>query len=140
MNRWTCLGRGETRGGCVSDMQTIGVWASGLYDLGFAVFHLTFWRLFRWPRSLESSGVLNTAVTQTLNIVLTYVFIVAGAAFVVGAVQDRSPTVLAIAGAGFWALRAALQPILFDMDAHKSKPMTLIFVIGVVLHGIAAIR
>ena len=77
-------------------------------------------------------------MTQTLNVVLTYVFVITGGSLIAFAIQGRPTMLLAAAGAGFWSLRAALQPILFEMRSKISKTMTLIFVIGAVLHGVAA--
>ncbi|MFJ5368804.1 hypothetical protein ACIPIA_06245, partial [Bosea sp. CER48] len=56
--------------------------AAGLLDLGFALFHAAFWRLFGWPRRLAASGGLNMAITQTLNAMLGFVFLAYGTALV----------------------------------------------------------
>ena len=39
---------------------------ASLFDIGFGLFHLAFWRLFGWPATLVGSGKINAAVTQTL--------------------------------------------------------------------------
>ena len=111
---------------------------AGLYNLAFAIFHMCFWRLFRWPDSLTSSGSLNSAVTQTLNIVLTYAFLAtaAGLLFMWRQQQDAAP--LLVAGAGFWILRAVLQPMLFARTP-LSRTMTTIFVAGAFLHTLPVI-
>lgn len=117
--------------------ETLTLWASGAYNIGFAVFHLCFWMLFHWDASLRSSGPLNAAITQTLNIVLTYCFVVYGGALIWAGVVSTpvSPLVL-IAGAGFWLLRAILQPILFPM--RMSVGITAVFAVGVVVHILCA--
>ncbi|MDH7799028.1 MULTISPECIES: hypothetical protein [unclassified Beijerinckia] len=105
------------------------------YNVGFALFHLCFWRLFRWPKTLMPSGELNSAVTQTLNVMLTYVFL-AYAAGLLTAMLSKPETLhpLAIAGALFWLLRLVLQPWLFP-SSRVSRIVTLIFALGVVLHA-----
>lgn len=103
--------------------------AAVAYNSGFALFHALFWRLFRWPASLHPSGDLNCAITQTLNIVLTYVFV----AYALAAAFAPS-AVLLLAGAGFWALRAALQPTLFRLKLPATVGMTALFAVGAAIH------
>jgi len=72
-------------------------------DLAVTLFHIAFWRLFRWPETLQPSGRLNTAVTQVMNIMLIFLFgTVAGALFWMGA---TTPAPLLLAAAAFGALR-----------------------------------
>lgn len=119
--------------------ETLTLWASGGYNIGFAIFHLCFWMLFHWPASLRSSGPLNAAITQTLNIVLTYCFVVYGGALIWAGVVSTpvSPLVL-IAGAGFWLLRTVLQSILFPMRNRMSVGITAVFAVGVAIHTLGA--
>jgi hypothetical protein len=105
-----------------------------MYDLGFALFHLTFWRWFKWPRSLERSGRLNQGITQTLNVMLSYVFVVYAVSLVLAATQTRGP--LALAGSGFWLLRAIAQPVLFART-RLSWILAAVFALGAGLHAIA---
>lgn len=105
---------------------------SVIYDIGFAVFHLTFWRWLAWPRSLEASGRLNQSITQTLNVMLTYVFVVYGVSLGLATAQTQG--LLALAGAGFWLLRAVAQPTLFART-RLSWIMTAVFVAGAGLHA-----
>jgi hypothetical protein len=116
-------------------------WAlAGVFDLAFAAFHIAFWRLFDWPRRLASSGAINTAITQTLNIVLTYVFVAYGLALIAASwAQEQASAWLPAAGAGFWALRMLLQPVLFPMRHAASIAITFIFAGGVALHGFAVL-
>lgn len=104
------------------------------YSLAFAGFHLLFWRLFDWPATLVGSGSRNTAITQTLNIVLTYVFVAYGIAVAI----DASRAILLV-GAGFWLLRAALQFVLFRLPRTWNAALTIVFLAGAVLHLGAAL-
>lgn len=116
---------------------TYAVLAS-IFDIGFGLFHLMFWRLFGWPSTLASSGTINTPVTQTLNVMLTYCFFAYGAAlFWLRA--DENAGVLALAGAGFWLLRAILQPVLFSARHRLSVVLTIAFLIGAALHAAASL-
>jgi hypothetical protein len=108
--------------------------SAAAYDAAFGVFHLLFWRLFRWPGSLSASGTLNAAITQTLNAVLSYVF------FVFAAAALLAPSAaLFWAGTGFWALRTVLQPALFRLAVPVNIAMTVLFALGAAVHAAAAL-
>lgn len=53
--------------------------AGGVYHVAFAIFHLIFWKLFRWKEDLASLSVINQAVMQILNLCLTVVFLITSA-------------------------------------------------------------
>lgn len=111
----------------------------GLYNLGFAAFHVAFWALFQWPARLRPSGTINAAITQTLNIVLIYCFLIYGGTLAWTAFGYTHPhPFILVAGAGFWLLRAALQPALFPMRDHRSVGITIIFLAGFAIHAVGA--
>jgi hypothetical protein len=47
----------------------------GAHALGFALFHLAFWKLFDWPRALRTTNAPTRAIVQILNLRLVYVFL-----------------------------------------------------------------
>ena len=108
--------------------------AAGLVDLGFALFHAAFWRLFGWPERLEASGSLNAAITQTLNLMLSFVFVVYGAALIWHAGEPAAPWLLPIAGGLFWLLRLALQFFWFDLRPLASRAIAGVFAVTATLH------
>lgn len=111
--------------------------AAGLLDLGFALFHALFRRLFGWPERLAPSGGLNTAITQTLNAMLIFVFLAYGATLIWQAGQGSVHPLLPLAGAAFWGLRLALQFIWFDLKPWPSKLITAVFALTAVVHLLA---
>jgi len=52
------------------------LYAGGIFNLGFVIFHLMFWRLFRWKQDLALLTVINRAVMQILNLCLMFMFLV----------------------------------------------------------------
>ena len=113
--------------------------AAGLIDLAFAVFHILFWRLFFWTNTLAASGRINAAITQTLNLVLIYVFVAYGAALIwVVSDAGKSTSILLAAGAGFWGLRLAVQFALFPLGHWASVVVTIGFAVALVVHAWAA--
>lgn len=110
--------------------------AGAIFNGAFAAFHVAFWTLFRWRADLSRLTPINRGVMQVLNLMLTYV----GAATT--AIQLLLPTELlgsalgrAALGAiaGFWALRAALQPFFFERSG-VSWAFFVAFLLGAALH------
>lgn len=118
----------------------ITVLVCGFVNLAFALFHVAFWRLFAWNDRLPRSGFVNAAITRTLNLMLIYVFALYGGFLVWRAAQDVpvEPGYL-LAGAGFWVLRAVLQPMLFGLGNRLSVMLFACFVVAAGLHAVAAI-
>lgn len=112
--------------------------AAGLTDLGFAAFHAAFWRLFGWPARLAPSGSLNSAITQTLNVMLAFVFLAYGGALVWLALEGGAPAILTLIGGLFWLLRLGLQVLWFDMRPAASRIITVLFAVAAALHLLAA--
>ena len=113
---------------------------AGSIDLAFAVFHLLFWRLFGWPESLDASGAVNRAITQTMNVMLIYLFAAYGAGLIWLAWQPSGFAALyAAAGAGALLLRTGLQVLWFPMRRQASLVVTPVFVLAAALHGVAAL-
>lgn len=108
----------------------------GAYCLAFAVFHLFFWRLFRWRRELAKLGFVNRQVVQILNLCLTFAFVVFAvpslffAGEMVGTGLGR--TLLGLI-ALFWLLRAVEQVVFFGLRRWLSVVFFLTFLGGVAL-------
>jgi hypothetical protein len=106
--------------------------ALGLYHLGFALFHLGFWRLFRWKEELGRLGHLNRAIVQTLNLCITY-FAFGIAVLALGFPAAMSPALLAML-AGFWLLRAVEQVVFFRrVEARINAALVALFLAGAAL-------
>lgn len=121
-------------------IEAIALLICGLYNLAFAGFHASFWTLFQWPGRLRPSGSINVAITQTLNIVLTYCFLVYGGTLMWAASGSMQPhPSVMISGAGFWLLRAVLQPALFSAHDRRSVGITIIFLVGFAVHAAGAV-
>lgn len=115
------------------------IWAGAAFNAALGIFHLAFWKLFRWSEELPRLGAVNRGVLQVLNLMLSYVFFAVAAAQVafadawVGTPLGRAAT----AGvAGFWVLRAALQPF-FWPRVGRSWAMFGVFWLGAALHALA---
>lgn len=112
--------------------------AAAIFNFALALFHVGFWRLFRWPQTLKGSGAVNPFITQVLNLALTYLFAVAGllCLFFPG---ELAGTALGqfwlLAMAGFWLARAIIQPIFFGLGHSLSIVLLVVFTLGAIIHG-----
>jgi len=52
------------------------IFAGGIFNLLFAVFHLFFWKLFNWKYELKSISFVNRNIMQVLNLCLAFVFVI----------------------------------------------------------------
>lgn len=109
---------------------------AGIHSLGFAAFHLAFWRLFDWKNELRKVGLPTRAVTQILNLRLTYVFLGAGAACFLFT-DDLLHTSLGRALLGFMALfwlgRTLEQLVFLRINDLRVHVLTVLFVVGAAL-------
>ena len=109
----------------------------GFYNLTFAVFHLYFWKIFRWKEDLKENSIANRAIIQILNIRLIYVFLLM--AFIYFFYTNQLVTteigfVLLIGFLGFWTGRLIEQFIFLRVKSRMATILTIIFFIGIIIH------
>lgn len=107
------------------------------YHLGFALFHLGFWWLFRWNEALRRLGRVNRGIMQVLNLKLIYVFLIfAGLSWRHGPelLASAPGQVLVAAMAGFWLLRAGEQLLFFPPRHPASIALFVVFLAGGAIH------
>jgi hypothetical protein len=111
----------------------------GIFNLGFAVFHLMFWRLFRWKDDLASLTSINHSVMQILNLCLIFVFLVIAyiSIFFSSAMISTSlGKSLLIAFSLFWFLRMIEQIIFFGIKNKVSLVFSLVFLVGSIIYAL----
>lgn len=109
----------------------------GIFNLGFAIFHLMFWRLFRWKEDLASLTLINRSVMQILNLCLTFVFLVMAYVSIFHRSEMISTNLgntLLIAFSSFWFLRMIEQVFFFGIRKRLSLAFTLVFLMGTILY------
>lgn len=114
-------------------MKTTFLTIGGIYCLVFGLFHLLFWKIFRWKEDLRHLTPVNRAIMQVLNLCLTYVFLFFAALCFL--FQEQ----LLTAGLGqfvlgaiavFWFLRAVEQIWFFGMKTAISIGFFFLFLVG----------
>ena len=114
-------------------MKSILLLTGGLYSLAFAVFHMLFWRVFRWKADLQRLIPVNRAIIQVLNLRLIYVFLVMGLAtvlFPVALLSTELGMFILVATSLFWLMRAIEQIIFFGLHTAASIIIFGVFLIG----------
>lgn len=126
----------------MTDLFSASLVAAGIFNLAFAAFHISFWKLFRWPASLGSIGSINRSILYILNMAVTWLFALVGLLLLVypGEVETTGLGWGLLWGmAFFWLARAAIQPPVFGLRKPLSMALFLIFLLGAALHGFAAL-
>jgi hypothetical protein len=110
----------------------------GFYNLAFAVFHLLFWRIFKWNTDLQRVSFLNRAIMQVLNLCLMWVFVIFGYISLFHADELLSSSLghaLLVLMALFWLFRAIEQIIFFHLKSWGSWLFLAIFLVGALLYA-----
>ena len=114
-------------------MKNILLSIAGYYCIAFAIFHVLFWKIFRWKADLQRLTDVNRAIMQILNLCLTFVFLFIGIAVLLyqpDFLGTKLGTFILVSMAIFWILRAAEQIIFFGLKSTVSTSLFGIFLIG----------
>jgi len=115
----------------------------GVFNLGFAVFHLLFWRLFHWKEDLASLTRLNRGVVQILNLCLTFgLLAMAYVSFFHRSelVETDLGKAILVAFSLFWFLRMIEQIAFFGFKKKLSVAMTFLFLLGSAAYFVPALQ
>ncbi len=115
--------------------------ASGIYNLGFGLFHLTFWRLLNWKEQLPRLSSTNRAVMQALNLCLTFFLLLSAYTYLIYPDEIRASGIGRVVAAAmliFWIFRAVQQLVFFDLKMRVHRILLGIFGVGIILHGAVA--
>ncbi len=123
-------------------MDTAGDWLvrlAGVHSLGFALFHLGFWKLFRWKEELARVGFATRAIAQILNLRLIYLFLGVGVAcfaFTEELQQGGLGRAVLAFMALFWVGRTIEQFVFLRRHHWLLHLLTALFVLGALLFAL----
>lgn len=106
------------------------------HSLALALFHVAFWRLFRWPATLQATTVANRAILQIANVQLIWVFLgVAALCLWLPAELRGTPLGRAVlAGmSGFWIVRLVQQAVFLRVNHPLVHALSVVFALGAAL-------
>ena len=109
----------------------------GVYHVGLIIFHLFFWKLFRWQEELSKISFINRAVMQVMNISLIFIFFIFAYLSLFHTVEllaTSTGRTLLILISLFWLLRALQQILFFGLKSRISVFFTLVFFGGFIIY------
>ncbi|MDX1960674.1 MAG: hypothetical protein SFU98_19030 [Leptospiraceae bacterium] len=114
----------------------IVIFIAGLYNIGLAIFHIGFWRLFKWKKDLNHLRFENRAIMQILNIQIIFFFIMV--AYICIEFNDELLTTklgraFLTGNAIFWLIRTIQQFIFLRANHYLIHILTLVFILGTIL-------
>ncbi|HEX2860650.1 MAG TPA: hypothetical protein VHN79_03380 [Lacunisphaera sp.] len=117
------------------------IYAAAGYNVALAVFHLGFWRVFRWKEELPKLHPANRGVVQVMNLMLIAFLLLMGAVQVLNAAEITTTALGRLLMAGLilcWILRAVLQPLFWrGVPAATNAAFVALFLLGAGLHALA---
>ena len=109
----------------------------GIYHVGLIIFHLLFWKLFRWQEELANITFINRMVMQVMNISLIFIFFIFAylsffhtAELLATTVGRTLLTLISL----FWLLRTLQQILFFRLKSKISVLLTLVFCGGFIIY------
>lgn len=111
---------------------------AALFNFVFGVFHLFFWKLLNWNEQLKRVSSINKAVVQTLNLCLTFMFLLVAYIYYFYAYDIQTTEIgkaLLFGMAFFWLIRTLLQVYLFDLKKRIHQILLILFIAGIIIHA-----
>ncbi len=109
----------------------------GIYNLLLTVFHISFWKVFKWNETLDKGSKANKYVIQIMNIQLIYLFLFMSIVYLFLPNELLNSILgywIMFGYAGFWILRFIQQFIFLKIKGKFVIGLTLLFFIGSVVH------
>ena len=113
------------------------IYLCGIYNMLFALFHLFFWKIFKWESELKKLHFSNRAIMQILNLRITYVFLFMSFIYFYCAQEIVTSELgyVIIAGMGiFWLGRTIEQFVFFNFKSKRVNMLTVVFLLGTIIH------
>ncbi|MBL0303753.1 MAG: hypothetical protein IPQ23_18970 [Cytophagaceae bacterium] len=109
------------------------IFICGIYNIGFAIFHTGFWKIFHWNQDLKKLRFENKAIIQILNIQIIYFFLFT--AIICFAFPDELLNTaigkwFLVGNSIFWILRTINQFIFLRSKHFMVHVLTIIFILG----------
>ena len=114
----------------------------GFLWLAVFVFHVFFWKLFKWKQELSKLSDVNKAVMQVLNLCLMWVFLIFAYISIFHTDELLTTglgTSVLIGMVFFGVFRTIEQVIFFDLKDNRSKFVFSVALIGTAIYTIPLI-
>lgn len=118
------------------------IYICGIYNLGFALFHMSFWRKFNWSTDLKKLVFANRGIMQILNVQIIYYFLLIALfcfVFPTELLNTKFGNMLLLSCSLFWLIRTIQQFIFLKANHFIIHILTVIFIIGTILFALPVI-
>lgn len=115
----------------------------GVHSFGFAAFHVAFWALFRWPKTLASTTLANRAILQIANVQLIWVFLCVGGLclrFPDALIDTALGRAVMLGMSGFWIVRLIQQFVFLRVHHPLVHALSVLFALGAALFAWPILR
>ncbi len=112
---------------------------AGIYNLALTLFHLAFWKIFRWRIQLKKLTVANRGIMQILNVQLTYYFLFTAFLcffFTNDLLETALGNVFLIGSSAFWAIRSVQQLFFIKVKHPIVGILTVVFIMGAIIFAL----
>ncbi len=112
------------------------IFIGGIHSLFFAVFHMGFWKIFKWKTELIKMNLPNRAIMQILNLCMIYFFLFTASIcfFFTKELYASSLGEAFLCGISlFWLARAIEQFIFLPVNKLFVHVLTILFVAGFII-------
>jgi len=112
------------------------IYALGIHATAFAIFHVLFWKLFRWKTGLHQVSKINKAILPILNVQLIYIFVVTAIVcfvFTSELVTTNPGRFFLVAVSFFWIIRFIQQFIFLRINHWMTHALSVLFALGSIL-------
>ena len=119
------------------------IFMGGIYNLGFVVFHIFFWKIFKWNISLRKLNSIDKSTIQVLNISLTLVFLIFAYISIFYSKELVSTNLgksLLLLISLFWFARAVQQIYFYRLKNKLSILLFIVFICGGLIYLYPVLR
>jgi len=120
----------------------IVIYLAGIYNLVFALFHIGFWKMFKWGEELKKLDLGNREVMQILNVHIIYYLLFVTficIAFPNELMNTKLGKAFLLGCSLFWLLRAIQQFIFFPIN-FGSYIFTVVLLAGTILFALPVFK
>jgi len=118
------------------------IFVGGIYTVALIIFHMLFWRIFKWPETLMTLNDINKATMQVLNISITFIFVMLAYISLMHThelLNTQLGSTLLVLISGLWFFRAVQQVVFYKLKNRASVGLTFYFLTGAFLYGVPVI-
>jgi hypothetical protein len=113
------------------------LYVCGFYNILLSIFHILFWRIFKWKITLNKGSKTNKAIIQIINIQLIYLFAFMAIIYLLFPTEllnTKLGNTILIGYAGFWIVRFIQQFIFLKQKGKFVISLSFLFFFGAVIH------